>query len=53
VRALKALEALPGAAALGGYAFVEERGPWELEARRLERELDRRGKPQARRAHFC
>ena len=52
VRVLKALEALPGAVELAGYLFVEERGPWDAEARRLEKELDKRvkSKPRVRRA---
>lgn len=48
VRVLKALEALPGAAELEGYQFVEERGPWDAEARRLEKELDKRVRPKPR-----
>ena len=36
---LAALEALPGADACAEYVFVEERGPWEAEARRLEKEV--------------
>lgn len=49
---LKALEALPGVAELEGYQFVEERAPWDAEARRLEKELDKRVriKPRVRRA---
>lgn len=41
---LKALEALPGVAGLEGYLFVEERGPWDMEAKRLEKELEKRVK---------
>lgn len=50
VRVLRALEALPGVAALEGYLFVEERGPWDMEAKRLEKELEKRdkAKPRAR-----
>ncbi len=44
VRVLKALEALPGVAGLEGYLFVEERGPWDMEAKRLEKELEKRVK---------
>ncbi|KAK9822217.1 hypothetical protein WJX81_007608 [Elliptochloris bilobata] len=48
VRVLKALEALPGVAELEGFQFVEERGPWDVEAKRLEKELDKRVKSKPR-----
>ena len=45
---LAALEGLPGAEACSGYKLVEERGPWEAEAKRLEKELLARSRQQQR-----
>lgn len=46
---LAALEGLPGTEACSGYRFMEERGPWEAEARRLEKELPARCRQQQQR----
>lgn len=39
VPVMAALEGLPGADACAEYVFVEERGPWEAEAKRLDKEV--------------
>jgi hypothetical protein len=48
VAVLAALEGLAGADACAGYKFVEERGPWDAEAKRLEKEALSRSKQQQR-----
>ena len=53
VAVLAALEALPGADACAGYKLVEERCPWDAEAKRLEKEALARSKQQQRVRAAC
>ena len=47
-RVVKALEGLEGAENCAGYGFVEQRGTWAAEIKRLEKELGTHSKHKQR-----